>query len=975
MNVKRSLIAPLKNTSGNAGLFLLKSLMLCLLFPGCLYAQVAPEVGIRIPIDLKPTPEAAGLGKYGNIPVSYYTGTPDISIPLFEINDGDFTLPIKLSYHASGIKVNDVAGWAGLGWSLISGGVINRKVNHMPDEDWPEQIPTIKELMDNKKYDFLLSHANRSLTYQRDLQPDEFTYSFLDYNGKFYLDRDKKAYLNPHNDLKIEFYDNFYFKIKTPDGYQYIFRDVEGGLFNSPSINAEPTEINYTATTSWFLSRIVSSSGDTICRFTYEKKNSSIEYADIQYYSLFGRMYNCVNHGAWIDKIDRYETSCLLSQNYLKEISFNLGKIVFETSEGRKDKNKNGLILDAMKVYAGNNLKKWITFAHDYFYSNKGTTYFSNLGEYGKYRLKLTELSERDINGNEIGKYRFDYNPELLPPYGNFGIDIWGFYNGYESNSTLAYWFYTKSNIDSKTYGVDLGSNHRNPDEEKTQACMLTRIYYPTKGYTEFEYESNRHDGTINNIPHIFGGLRIRSIKNYDYTDRLLMSKEYKYGQNEDGFGKLTCLDFKFERNGCPKRIKNDRDEFYQCRDTHYMLPVFYDMLFIGSHPMEVPSLNPNEVIFYPYVTEYIRDENGLTGKKCFVFDFVLDDFISQDNERIFTNYRYSNMGWRRGNLLQENIYEGTNENEMHLVYQKDHVYKDFNVGRIFGLSISSLWTNPDHDKDINNFSYYSMYQKYEYSGLKKVIETTERLYTSEGTISKKTKYNYGKMDGDINFTQPTEITEYIDRDSIRTDLKYPFDFSGYESDGMKDRYMLPVIEKQVYKNNVFISGIKTNYMKWLNHYVPSSIETRQGTAAPETRIRFVNYNKGGKPVYVIKDDYTKIVYLWGYHNQYPVAEIKNATYEEVLKVLSADKLEYIANSAYDANQTAYYLNQLYEGLPNAQIKLSDFDPIWGVKSETDPRKNYTLYDYDAFGRLKNSYYRVNGANQLIESYDYHYKP
>jgi len=47
-----------------------------------------------------PSPTAASLGKYSDIPVSYHTGVPNISVPLYTVTEGDLQLPISLSYHA-----------------------------------------------------------------------------------------------------------------------------------------------------------------------------------------------------------------------------------------------------------------------------------------------------------------------------------------------------------------------------------------------------------------------------------------------------------------------------------------------------------------------------------------------------------------------------------------------------------------------------------------------------------------------------------------------------------------------------------------------------------------------------------------------------------------------------------------------------------------------------------------------------------
>ncbi len=47
-----------------------------------------------------PSPEAAELGKYGQVPVSYFNGLPEIAIPIYTVKCKDIDLPISLSYYA-----------------------------------------------------------------------------------------------------------------------------------------------------------------------------------------------------------------------------------------------------------------------------------------------------------------------------------------------------------------------------------------------------------------------------------------------------------------------------------------------------------------------------------------------------------------------------------------------------------------------------------------------------------------------------------------------------------------------------------------------------------------------------------------------------------------------------------------------------------------------------------------------------------
>jgi len=80
------------------------------------------------------SPEAANLGRYGTVPVSYYSGTPQISIPLGEVSSGSIKVPISLSYNSSGNRVADMASWVGEGWALNAGGIITRLMRGKPDE-------------------------------------------------------------------------------------------------------------------------------------------------------------------------------------------------------------------------------------------------------------------------------------------------------------------------------------------------------------------------------------------------------------------------------------------------------------------------------------------------------------------------------------------------------------------------------------------------------------------------------------------------------------------------------------------------------------------------------------------------------------------------------------------------------------------------------------------------------------------------
>ena len=94
-------------------------------------SDVNQQIGSITPV----SPSVSSFKKYIDNPVGYYTGVPVINIPLYTINEPGFSLPINLSYHAGGIKVNEVASNVGLGWSLNAGGVITREIKDIPDDE------------------------------------------------------------------------------------------------------------------------------------------------------------------------------------------------------------------------------------------------------------------------------------------------------------------------------------------------------------------------------------------------------------------------------------------------------------------------------------------------------------------------------------------------------------------------------------------------------------------------------------------------------------------------------------------------------------------------------------------------------------------------------------------------------------------------------------------------------------------------
>ncbi|WP_375559677.1 hypothetical protein ACE193_18365 [Bernardetia sp. OM2101] len=164
---------------------------------------------------LPPSPNAASLAKYAEIPVNMHTGTPQISIPVTSLLGYQLSTDVSISYHSGGIKVADFGSWVGLGWSLNAGGIITRSVRGLPDEIRNSNTPRGYLHLPFHPENLWDINNNQDETQQKvaagkyDGQPDEFSFNFGGYAGSFVMRRNKgtgevEPILLSYQELKIK---------------------------------------------------------------------------------------------------------------------------------------------------------------------------------------------------------------------------------------------------------------------------------------------------------------------------------------------------------------------------------------------------------------------------------------------------------------------------------------------------------------------------------------------------------------------------------------------------------------------------------------------------------------------------------------------------------------------------------------------------------------------------------------------------
>lgn len=467
---------------------------------------------------IPPSPKAQELLRFGDIPVSLHAGVPQISIPIYTVSLKDFSFPISLDYNASGIKVEQEAGQAGLGWAINAEGVISHSIrgfydfadsyylntsgDNMGDIKGLYNIPSPVILDYNKPLSFSLATMTKLEFFRRlsntcldyggiDFCPDIFSYSIPGYSGKFIFSHDHEiikektdnVIITPVRELDkrgIDYLKSFI--LTTPEGNKYYFEQTEqantpnkaicyGGKYNS----------------AYYLTKIVTP-GNSQIEFKYKKNGTFLgTYNKIQ----------APDYGNRISIDYTHYDNCLLD-----EIVFPGGQLDFNYKLDRDDLPGQARI-DYIELSGSGKQIRW-NFIYGYFVANTSTTEIPSLPElkklvttgnytedWNKKRLKLTAIEK--VAGTDKQTYRFSYNESALPTKLSSAQDHWGYFNN-AKNSSLIPTIYHNESQDGKTVTVkSYGNGADRESNSYCQAFILNRIYYPTGGSSRFIFEQNTY--------------------------------------------------------------------------------------------------------------------------------------------------------------------------------------------------------------------------------------------------------------------------------------------------------------------------------------------------------------------------------------------------------------------------------------------------------------------------------------------------
>lgn len=958
----------------------------------CMHAQV------RWSKDLFPSPMAASLMQYIDMPVSHYTGVPNISIPLYTIEVSGYELPISLSYHASGIKVAQEASLVGLGWALNAGGVVTRTVRCKDDFDSSsgylyDNLIVPGNPGESAYSDYVGIHLPGGEVMIADGEPDLFYYNFAGFQGQFIFNKKRvnnkvicEAFsLNPQDNLQIKLIPsspNGYpgFRLIDTNGVEYTFSTVE--LKKSYSDGDVTTELSCPITigaddpdpeyndweeeyiSSWYLTSIKLPNNDTIA-FSYEYNEKAYNGPTFYTYEANTFLYQ---DGS--DELGPHNVSTTFSNKeaevlspVLSTISWPLGSMQFETND-RIDIRSWGFVnnkapqkLDYILVsprYSNTSLQ--VYFSTSYFGADVARD-----KNYLYKRLRLDGVSILESETGESQNYTFGYDERYNLPAKNGATDLWGYYitksrssNGHlctgknDNNPpgisafTVPKDFTTYSNkLDREVVILSQGryffGEDRSCDPERVSTYTLNRITYPTGGNRKLYYEPNQTKEPTFGSSRLGGGIRIKQIVSSDKTET-----------------------FTYEENGVSTGVMVNKPQISNFLRIMGLYHTDYYLVLSSASYTSAESTVGYSKVRVNTVGRYYED--------YYFRNFPLP------KER---NFNYPNQKRADNGLLEKKIYyaEQTNKKIKEELYQyafgNSSSIATVTAMRLYGAAASGL---PYYSlsNEFYNMSYKRVFEN-NYDNPEKMVAITENFtyYPNTAYIKQKT-YNNRK-----------------------TDISYSFNLNTPTYTGMTERNIIVPIEEILSVDNRIAAGTLTDYKLTKGLYLPAKVCVMQlprdssfaivSSTWPQqlpTQIRmydgvvksnryrddliFHAYDPYGNPTLIEDKSGLYTVVKWDFEHQYPVLQIINP-YQELIDNIRA-------NNTYVNNLTPSTL-KTGDQYDDMEVNVYDYSPLKGVKSITNTRKQTTGYDFDMMGRLRDIYYNFTPSQRIkARSYEYHYQ-
>lgn len=889
------------------------------------------------------SPNAWSFQKFGDYQVNLATGIPSIPIPLFNVQNGSLSMPITLNYHAGGFKMNEQASWVGWGFSLdIGGASLNRTVQGLRDDDGGYLTNPITASRDFCYSSTDFNYGDLVVKNTLDAQPDIFSYSLPSKSGKFILGQNGNLpFKIPNYPIQIAYSANPIiqtFHLINDDGVVYSFGDTE-----SQSVSSSTSPY----ISSWLVTQVRSANSDDFINYSYQ--DGGTQYLSERQW--FGSVIHDAvpqSGGHYANSTEFVPTYTVVStsieQRNPYKITYANGEIEFiQSNVGERLDLTNSRYLKQINIYNYENgiktLIKVIKFTHTYF-----------MNESSNVRLKLDKITITDQLNSTVEEYSFEYWTNTISwneTNDNEKKDFFGYYNGKPNTHLIPVSSFNGLSI----YG---GAADRSTVDTYMKEGVLKRITFPTKGYTEFDYETNKYYDGTNNV--FAGGLRVKSIKSFSGGSTLF--KRYEYSSSLGvGIGRLTT-------GWTPNTVTIPKTQYLHYQDQQGT-PASISDATQASFTQSGGAVDLNTMdaapVYYTTVTEYFEDDNDpiKNGRNVYTFDFEQDNIVNAP-----PSYQRTVKPWRRGNLLTKTTFDTNNNTIAYLLNQYDeHQVNE----RLAGAFVSAPHIHdgsglPNCSTGFNSSFPQMAYGAVYYQTAANLVISSTNQVDNVATIQTTTYTNE-------LYTAQIQINDSQTGNSRSEFFKYPSD-PVYSSDPVAQEMLLRNQRNQVldtelketissttstiYKEKKvfdFFSG--TNPRGFGNNILVKELWSAPKGGTLEKRVTFTDYASNGNPLTFVVDD-LPISLFWGYNDALLLAEIKNATKSQTDAGLSTAGIT--ATSMSSTELSAGQLTQLQSlrnALPYARVSWYSYRPQIGLSGMVTPNGLVSRFTYDKLNRLR----------------------
>lgn len=951
--------------------------------------------------------------KQGNITPSLYTGTINLSIPIYTYQDNDFTIPIAAHYYSSGNQPNVRSGILGPGWTLPLGGCITLEINGIPDYGKNFfNVPGFLTLHSDslfyntiqldKLWRFMyvydgaddgatcpqiiycpIGTPNQNHTNVFDAEPDIFHFNFMGHSGSFHLDFSNKIeifdiqghpldykielFTHPHSTDPYDYTRIDSISITTLNGYKYLFM----GKGNNVDRKKDSNTGRYDIICCYHLTKIIAPNKrfvlfeyDSIEQENYLPASSyyqgNIEDNQYRFWEADNISYFPIKEQDpnQINKIQS-KNAILRSVNINDQATISLDYQTFSSQAGDQYKDHR---LSELKNYSNTYRLNSISVIYHSPVQQQlasSTTFNYKSNPYGG---KNNYLWKINISGE--GTYSMDYhqwdNSAYPFPYnGSLYIDDYGYYNG----RTNVY--YPNILLDNSKQEETITSTDRISDYNFALCGVLSKITFPTGGYTTFSYEPNDYSiaverpfNFVDSLSHrpklikrdgITSGVRISSISTFLSNNTLVSKKRYIYSDSLGSSG-ILCYTPRysisydsfagpFVREGAIYKSSS----IHNYNTTHIEYRSVKEILADSSSTLHLFASNATS-------KEY-RDQ-VLYGPT------VAEPFKTTNNQTILWNvsgggYSTPRVHYAVAPITSRQILRG--EPLTIIRYSKDYTpisisNYQYNIKESFSYIPTYL---------VRRFGTYPIF-----TGSSKLTNCTTKNYSA--SLKDYTKQEQFYTYNDYNeLTSLTIVTS--DNDSLSVEYKHLRDLSIEEIAAnpiyqiMQDKFILDLpLEEKTYsiKNGVkyLIDGTIYEYSLFENLIKPHRIFKYLKEEGWVETIVIERYDKYGNITQIREKDGTVVSYIWGMNGQLLLCKAEGLTYDEILNIIGTQTLWTSLNQSIKDR-----INDCY---PNALLTFIDHNLRGGITLIETPDKQKQRFHYTEWGKLQK---KLSGAYSEIK--------